>query len=126
MSLLCIGANHDGVDVSQTFINSGLVWLDWTEYPELDRMLEKATTGTMIAIKSWHPTKGLTIKAVGVLKNSCYADRGFDRDCREVKWLSTQSRFFERINDKWDNIRNGSIYMEPNEQLIADIIALIP
>jgi hypothetical protein len=126
--MLCIGASFDRVDVSDLFLQKQGVWLGYTmeEAQEMTKILEHASIGTWVCIKSFSPSVGLIIKAVGYIKNyEWYPLEARQSYARQVHWLWNGEKRFERINDKMDHMRAGALYPECNQILVQDILELI-
>jgi hypothetical protein len=125
--LLCIGAYINGKDETQDFIDGKMAYLGWSESdaPALHSILAKIDVGSLIAIKSFTPQGGLTIKAVGIVASSQLYHDPVRGPFRRVKWLSDERLEFGPTDDKMHSIRTGAIYYELNPDIIEAIIKLI-
>ena len=74
-------------------------------------ILRHLRTGDIISIKSFTPNDGLTIKAVGVVKEGRV--RPFDNfgEGVLVRWVWNREEWVVRLNDKWP-VRTVAIYEE--------------
>lgn len=126
--MLCIGA-YDSVnrlDLSSQFVEQGKAFINYSEEDGkyLNQALSKASAGSLIAIKSWSPSNGLYIKAVGIIKTEATL-RDASGPYRDVKWLWSGNESFGRPQDNLGNTRNGTLYHEMNTDIIQRIIRLI-
>jgi hypothetical protein len=125
--LLCIGAYINGQDATDTFISEKMAYLGWTENeaPVLHDILAKIPVGSLIAIKSFTPQGGLTIKAVGIVSSSRLFQHPTYGPFRSVKWLSENRLEYGPTDDKMHSIRTGAIYYEINPVIVEAIVKLI-
>ena len=71
MAIYGIGANFNKTDVSQYFINNNVAGIGWgiKDAPDLHQFIKSLKVGDIIYIKSYSPSAGLIIKAIGIVKD---------------------------------------------------------
>jgi hypothetical protein len=127
MSLVCVGQYVDHKDSTSFCFENSLVFLGFNE-EEAEEMLKAFASlpiGTPVAIKSFSPTEGLTIKGLGIISSSTAITimyNGKPRLARNVKFVSKESTFFGKPKDMWGNMRNGSLYYEMNQAIIREVL----
>ena len=125
MAIYGIGANYDNVDVSQEFINGEIACIGWdiSEAPELYQIFRNVKNGDVIYIKSFSPSNGLYIKAVGIVTNNEIKKETQGLGV-SVKWIWDGYYHYGKVHDKY-NVRSITIYEEYNkdiQDLILDLI----
>lgn len=130
MSLLCVGQYVDGQDATPFCYENGVIFLgfDLNDEPVINDAFANIPLGSPVAIKSFTPNDGLTIKAVAIVCDNrvfTILFNGKPRQARKVKFLWKGNEHFGRLNDKLDSVRNGTLYQEMNNSLIEKIINLI-
>jgi hypothetical protein len=128
MAVYGLGATYGGTeDQSHTFIKLGIACIGWTpsEAPAAHAQMASLKVGDIIFIKSFVPTTGLHIKAVGIVTDASFRKitdaLGWGVS---VRWVSEEP---ERIavgslSDRSDYMRRGTIYEEFNPDVIRRVI----
>jgi hypothetical protein len=125
MAIFGIGARYE-TDVTQDFLSRGVACVGWAEKdaPPAHAILRQLRTGDLIFIKSWTPQTGLTIKAVGVVKEGrpqSVKDLGVGVP---VQWVWSGEVRIGKLEDKWP-VRTVALYEEQHPLVQARVIALL-
>ena len=118
MAIYGIGAFQDGHrQVLDDFIQNGIAA---TNQPAsavvVHEFLDRIQTGDLIYAKSFNPTKGLTIKAIGIVTDGTLIyDPNVGKGIR-VKWVWHGENVIGHLNDNYP-IRTCTIYEELNPEL---------
>jgi len=123
-----LGAYYDK-DISSYFVQSGFACIGWAkeDAPALHRLISSIKVGDIIYLKSFSPSKGLTIKAVGVV---CYFDevikerRELGEACIPVEWIWTGQYVFGFVPDK-NNVYSNTLYEEFNPEVQKAVLKLL-
>ncbi|MBQ9226132.1 MAG: hypothetical protein IJ177_08095 [Fibrobacter sp.] len=120
-------------DHASTFISKGIACIGWNskDAPAFHEMLRQINIGDIVFLKSFSPKAGLYIKAIGlvtssrILQPSETANLGY---AREVAWKFHATRqsnwlWLGRLQDKYDFMRGGTMYIEMNPDVQARILA---
>ncbi len=126
MAVFGVGAYYEE-DVSQDFINNGIVGTGWseTDAPELEEYFKSLKAGDIVYIKAAFGGNDITIKAIGiikdniVIKNSNHVTTG-----RNVKWLNTDKFVIKRPQEK-NNVRSNTVDEEFHPKVLNEIISRI-
>ena len=114
-----IGSTHDKKPVVNDFINKGIACVGWDEkqagtlHEILKHHIKK---DDIIFIKSYSPSNGLYIKAVGIVNDVEYRDRGNGKVVG-VKWHWTGKQKLGIVRDKY-NVRSITLFEEFNPDII--------
>ncbi|HYD31056.1 MAG TPA: hypothetical protein VEB64_09415 [Azospirillaceae bacterium] len=129
MGIFCIGAMYGGTDdQTDTFTKNGVGYLGWTESeaPYAHQMFRRITIGDILCIKSYPPTQGTIIKAVGIVTSILPStDKRFGEVGVEVNWRWTGFLPLRKKDDKADFMRRGSIYEELNPEVQHLLVNLL-
>lgn len=135
MAMFMFGARHNGEDISHEFINNGVACVGWDnkEAPGLHQMLHSIKMGDFVCIKSFSPSNGLYIKAIGIVTSPFVKSRNGSfplGEGRKVKWLWHADDCNDVIvvgnsGDKADNMRRGTLYEEWNPRIIRKVLRKI-
>jgi hypothetical protein len=131
------GAAYKGgkEDHSSTFINKGVACVGWdkADAPAFYEMIQQINVGDIVFLKSFSPKAGLYIKAIGFVRSSKilqFEDTDGLGIGREVAWKFHASKQSEwlwlgRLQDKFDFMRGGTMYIETNPIVQSKIIEKI-
>lgn len=118
MAIYGIGANFNKTDVSQYFINNNVAGIGWgiKDAPDLHQFIKSLKVGDIIYIKSYSPSAGLIIKAIGIVKDDDIINI-IDEDIympvgRRVYWICIDMKEYLGIDYSKLNVRNNSLYEE--------------
>jgi hypothetical protein len=133
MAVLGIGATYEGIhDQTSNFINMGVACVGWspTDAPALHAQMAAIKTGDVIFIKSFAPSAGLHVKAVGVVTDASFRKitdaLGWGVS---VRWVSMpEGRIaIGAVEDHSDYVRRGTLYEEFNPSVIKQVLdVLVP
>ena len=127
MAIFGLGAYYDGKDVTDDFIGNGVACIGHTSVnaPSLHRLMDSIKVGDIIYLKSYTPSQGLVIKAVGiVLDHRVHKVPGLGNACLNVRWVWQGRRVLGKIDDKY-NVRSNTIYEEFNPKVENIVINLL-
>ena len=112
MAIFGIGAYYDR-DVSNDFMEQGCACVGWAvdDTPPAHAILRHLRAGDIIFIKSFTPNGGLTIKAVGVVREGKVREFPPLGDGVPVRWVWNGEERVGRLDDKWP-VRTVTIYEE--------------
>lgn len=121
MAIYGIGAKYGSIDVSQEFINKGIACVGWniSDAPELHSILQSVKIGDIFYIKSYSPSNGLYIKAVGIVSNNTVKQETEGAGV-SVNWIWHGWYHYGKVLDKY-NVRSITIYEEYNKD-VQDLI----
>lgn len=101
------------------FISSGVACVGWPpeEAPGLHQLLSRISVGDIIFVKSYPPSSGLHIKAVGLVTSQEIFNVPHLGFGRSVEWVwsvggDTAAIRLGQLNDRYDNMRRGTLYEE--------------
>ncbi len=102
MAIFGIGAYYDW-DVSSDFLEQGCACIGWPEKdaPPAHGILRHLRAGDIIFIKSFTPNDGLTIKAVGLVKEGKVHSFSSLGNGVLVRWVWNGEEKIGRLDDKW-------------------------
>ena len=132
MAVYGMGAMYSGTeDQLEIFTQMGLACIGWSpdEAPAIHEQMRTVKAGDIVFIKSFAPTAGLHIKAVGVVTDPHFRkinnNLGWGID---VRWRLLPERIvIGALEDRSDFMRRGSMYEEFNPTVVALVIdALVP
>ncbi len=125
MAIFGIGALYEE-EVADQFTANSLACIGWTdvEAPPAHAIMRQLRTGDLIFIKSFAPTVGLTIKAVGIVTEGKVRGVSGLGTCVPVKWTWTGQEHIGKLDDKWP-VRTVTIYEEHHPQVQAKVIELL-
>jgi len=114
------------------FVSSNIACIGWErdEAPALHQLLNRIAVGDLIYIKSFPASRGLYIKAVGVVTSpEIFNIPGLGYG-RAVKWVWSATNgndaiHLGRIDDRYDNMRLGTLYEELGplvQQRVVDVL----
>ena len=123
--LSALGAFYDD-DVSIDFINRGCACIGHSlkAAPPAHAILRQLRSGDIIFIKSFSPNKGLTIKAVGLVKDGVPRKYGVLGIGIPVRWTWKGEDKIGKLNDKWP-VRSVTIYEEHHPKVQTRIMDLL-
>jgi hypothetical protein len=131
MAVYGIGAMYDGTnDQTEIFIKMGVACVGWSpnDAPAIHAQMKSVKAGDIFFIKSYAPTAGLHIKAVGFVTDPTFRPitdaLGWGVS---IRWLPLLE---ERIpigplQDHSDYLRRGTLYEEFNPSVIGRIVDLL-
>lgn len=145
MAVYGIGATFKRKDYSKDFMKNDIAFISWSDSvaSELYKFFQNIKIGDIFYIKSYNPSKGLTIKAAGIVSDNDIV-KAFDivsreividsidkikeenkRMCLSVKWIwKGENNIFINFDANMDkyNVRNVAIYEEFNEKVLEAVI----
>jgi len=132
MAIFGLGAYYDGRDVTDDFIENGVACIGHTSVnaPSLHRLMDSIKVGDIIYLKSYTPSQGLVIKAVGIVLDhkvqggQYFGNANLGRACLKVRWVWHDRRDLGKINDKY-NVRSNTLYEEFNPEVENIVINLL-
>lgn len=112
MAIFGIGAYYES-DVSGDFLKRGCACVGWSESdaPPAHAILRHLRSGDIIFIKSFTPRHGLTVKAVGLVKDGKVRSFGKLGSGVAVRWVWSGEESLGKLEDKWP-VRSVTIYEE--------------
>jgi hypothetical protein len=120
-------------DYTSTFINKGIACIGWDskDAPAFHEILRQINIGDIVFLKSFSPKAGLYIKAIGLVSSSKILqpnETEYLGYAREVAWKfralkQNQWLWLGRLQDKYDFMRGGTMYIEMNPDVQTKIIA---
>src|SRR5207245_703490 len=128
-----IGSVYGSTDeMLPQFVSRKVACIGWpeTEAAGLHQMLGHIGVGDIVFIKAHPPSHGLYIKAVGVVDSPevyRFPDLGSGRSVRWV-WSATDGvkpAHLGRLNDRYDNLRGGTIYPEFGPTVQEAVISIL-
>lgn len=133
MAVYGIGAMYDGtVDQTDIFVQLGVACVGWTERdaPAIYAQMRSVKAGDIFFIKSYAPTAGLHIKAVGIVTDPTFRPitdaLGWGVS---VRWLPLREGggriAIGPLGDHSDYLRRGTLYEEFNPTVIKAIIDVL-
>lgn len=131
MAIYGIGANYDGEDVSQTFIDDSIVATGWDSdlAPDLHEYFREINIGDIVYIKSCSWSSDISVKAIGiVIDNQILTPAGGHQLVeigRNVKWLYTDFLVLDRPSNQKNNVRANTIYREFHPDIISSIMSIV-
>jgi hypothetical protein len=125
-----MGSNYEGsTEMMPEFIRAKAICLGWgtEEAAPLHQLFNHIGVGDIVYLKSYPPAHGLYIKAVGVVISSEIFNIPELGVARKVKWLwvaRSQAEYVHlgHLQDKYDNIRGGSLYPEYGPKVQNEIL----
>ena len=125
MAIFGIGAYYDS-DVTEDFLKQGYACVGWSEEeaPPAHSILRHLRTGDIIFIKSYTPKYGLTIKAVGIVKEYKVQDVNGLGSCVPVHWVWQGVEKVGILDDKWP-VRSVTIFEEQHPEVQNRVINLL-
>src|SRR5262249_27408184 len=133
MAVYGIGATYGGTeDKSEDFVRNGVACIGWQadDAPAAHAQMKSIKAGDVIFIKSYAPTAGLHIKAVGVVTDATFRriteSLGYGVDVRWVV-MPNGKIVLGPVEDHSDYVRRGSLYEEFNPTVIRRVLdVLVP
>jgi len=128
MAVYGIGAMYDGTDdYTETFVQMGVACVGWPpdDAPAIHAQMKSVKAGDIFFIKSFAPTAGLHITAVGIVTDSTFR---LITDALgwgvSVRWLPLpEGRIvLGALEDHSDYMRRGTLYEEFNPTVIREVI----
>ena len=133
MAVYDIGAMYDGTDdQTDIFIQMGVACVGWSpgKAPAIHAQMASVKAGDVFFIKSYAPSAGLHIKAVGIV-----TDGDFRKITDALGW-GVSVRWYTipggriaigPVEDHSDYLRRGTIYEEFNPAIIRQVLdVLVP
>ena len=126
MAIFGIGAYYES-DVSSDFLEQECACIGRAEAdaPPAHGILRHLRAGDLIFIKSFTPNDGLTIKAVGLVREGKV--RSFGDKLGEgvpVRWVWSGEHKIGRLDDKWP-VRTVAIYEEHHPDVQNQVMELL-
>ena len=126
MAIYGIGAQYDGDDVSQEFIDNNLIGTGWTitDAPELHVYFATLKVGDILYIKAAFGGADITVKAIGVITDNIILTskhHHLTEIGRNVRWLNTTKFIISRPTEK-NNVRSNTVYEEFHPTVQQEII----
>lgn len=118
-------------DMFQQFISHNCVCIGWemSDASSWHSMMGEMKIGDIVFLKSFPPKHGLYIKAIGIVEFSTMipiSNLGYGRIVRWKTVLDQDNWVkFGRLNDRYDQFRSGTAYIEFNHKVQSKIIELI-
>jgi hypothetical protein len=133
MAVYGIGATYEGtVDQSGNFISYGVSCVGWKPHnaPAAHAQMSSVKMGDVFFIKSYAPTAGLHIKAVGIVTDATFRKitdtLGWGVS---VRWVPVADGRIAvgPVEDHSDYLRRGTLYEEFNPEIIKLVLdVLVP
>ena len=125
MAIFGIGAYYHH-DVSSDFLQQGCACVGWDpqDAPPAHAILHTLRTGDIIFIKTFTPNDGLTIKAVGLVREGRVRPIGSLGEGVPVRWVWNGEERVGRLDDKWP-VRTVTIYEEYHPQIQNRVMELL-
>lgn len=127
MAVYGIGASYDREDVSDEFIEDGIIGTGWTIElaPELHQYFSSLKVGDIVYIKSVSPNSDhINVKAIGIVRNNIILtidDHELTQVGRYVRWLNTDKFNILKPSEK-NNVRLNTLYEEFHPLIQEEII----
>jgi hypothetical protein len=133
MAVYGIGATYNGTeDQSDNFIGNGVACIGWSpgDAPAAHAQMTTVKMGDIIFIKSYAPSAGLHIKAVGIITDNTFRKitdtLGWGVSVRWVP-LPNGKIVIGPVEDHSDYMRRGTLYEEFNPSVIRRVLdVLVP
>ena len=130
MAVYGIGATYEGTeDQSENFLRNSVACIGWrpSDAPAAHAQMKKVKQGDIFFIKSFAPTAGLHVKAVGIVT---------DADFRKitdalgygvgVRWRRPAITIkYGPVNDHSDYMRRGTLYEEFKPDVIKQVVDVL-
>jgi len=125
VAIFGIGAHYES-DVSSEFLQHGCACVGWgeNEAPPAHGILRHVRTGDIFFIKSFAPSVGLTVKAVGIVTDGMVRKYPGLGAGVPVRWVWTGEERIGKLDDKWP-VRSVTIYEEYHPKVQSKIIELL-
>lgn len=112
MAIYGIGAHYSGTDMTQDFVNHACACIGWniTQSPALHNYISSLKIGDIMYIKSFPPSIGLIVKAVGIVTDNQaqnFTNLGYGI---KVKWIWEGNETIG-FSDKY-NVHSNTLYEE--------------
>jgi hypothetical protein len=131
MAIFAVGANYDGADVSQQFIDRGLAGVGWdhASAPELHQLIASLKVGDIVYIKAYAPNSpDIIVRAIGFVRDAVFLDSQATNDLvsagRNVEWRFRQELRIPKPTERY-NVRLNSAYEEFHPEVQAQILSNI-
>lgn len=133
MAVYGIGATYEGTeDQSENFIHNDVACVGWEplDAPAAHAQMASVKLGDIFFIKSYAPSAGLHIKAVGIVTDATFRKitdaLGWGVSVRWVP-LPNGRIVIGPVEDHSDYMRRGTLYEEFNRQVIRRVLdVLVP
>ena len=131
MAVYGIGAMYGGTeDKSEDFIKNGIACIGWqpADAPPAHSQMASVKAGDVFFIKSFAPTAGLHIKAVGIVTDATFRKitdaLGWGVS---VRWVPMPSGriVVGPVEDHSDYMRRGTLYEEFNPAVIKQVLDVL-
>lgn len=132
MATYGFGAAYAGTDDKVAeFVSLGVAFVGYdidnrngNPAPALHAILRQIEVGDIIFLKSFPPSQGLIVKAVGIATDVSRISEhrhglGYGPD---VHWTSVEQYTLGRLNDRYDNMRGGTLFREYNPDVIRRLL----
>lgn len=129
MAVFAFGADYDGRDVFNDFLENKCVGIGWAYNENISghNMIKSIKAGDIIYIKKCNVGSPITVRAIGIITDFDYKQiPNIAAIARNVKWLNTTEFVIQnpRETDK-NNVRSNAVYEEYNLDIISQIISKI-
>ena len=133
-----IGSTYDGVDKFDEFIRHNVVCIGWDrdDAPAIYQLFAKIAVGDIVFIKSFPPSQGLYIKAVGIVTTPDVIpfdprlnqpNLGYGRNIAWVWTIEPNESPIRigRLDDHYDYMRGGTLYEELGPEVQQRVIEIV-
>jgi hypothetical protein len=126
MAMFGLGANYDGTDVTQDFLNNSVACVGWPydDAPSLHHIMRSFQVGDIVYIKSHPPNIGLIVKAVGLVRDSRVFESDHGKACVRMEWIWHGNETLGHVDDRY-NVKNNTLYEEWNPDVRNRILNLL-
>ncbi|SDZ00588.1 hypothetical protein [Nitrosomonas sp. Nm58] len=126
MAIYAVGANYDGNDVSDEFIDNNIAGPGWsiTDAPELHQFVRSLKVGDIVYIKSYSPgSSDIIVKGIGIIMDDqVVTNNSLVAAGRNIKWVVTDSFRISKPTEKY-NVRLNTMYEEFHPVVQSQILA---
>lgn len=126
MAVFAFGADYEGRDVLNDFINNKCVGIGWSYKDNTagHHIIRTIKAGDIVYIKKCNVGSDITVRAIGIVTD--YEIKKVAKVAeiaRNVKWIDTNSFVITNPkNTDKNNVRSNSVYEEYNLEVIGQII----
>jgi hypothetical protein len=131
MAIYAVGANYHWGDVSQDFIDNGIVATGWdgSTAPDIHEMFRDINVGDIVYIKSCNFSSNITVKAIGIVRDDFILSSLDEPDLieigRNIRWIYTDCFVITRPANQKNNVRGNTIYREYHPEIISTIMSIV-
>ncbi|WP_083490213.1 hypothetical protein [Stenotrophomonas daejeonensis] len=127
MAIHAVGARYGEDDVSQVFIDKGIVGTGWTkeQAPDLHEYFRALKVGDIVYLKSASSGSGITVKGIGVISDSQLLTATNTGETvkvgRNAIWLNTENFALAKPPEKF-NVRANTAHEEFHPDVQVEIL----